>query len=75
MSKERFQPYLTSDDGELFNLTISYGEASFNLYDLSEREIYQLINDIENMLKLLTAPGGESLKERNERIQSGGWVA
>ena len=75
MTSEKIQPYLTSEDGELFDLRISHGSVSFDVWELEEDEIYQFVNDILSMLKLLKSSGGDSLRERNERIQSGNWIA
>ena len=75
MTPEKIQPYLTSENGELFTLTISHGDVSFDIYDLSSDEIHQFTADIHNMLRLLKSGGGDSLRERKERQISGNWVA
>lgn len=66
MVNSKVQPYLTSEDGELFDLSISHGAVAFAMLDLEENEIHQFIADIQNMLCLLQHGGSDNLKERNE---------
>ena len=57
MDKPKLEPYLTSGDGELYNLSFSYGNIEFEAYDLEETEIHHIIADIQNMLKVLKDGG------------------
>jgi hypothetical protein len=57
---------LSSEDGEYFNLRISHGEVSFDIYEMEENEVLQLIAVIQNMLYLLKHGGSDDLRERKE---------
>ena len=65
MGDPNIQPYLTSEDGVLFDLRISHGDVSFDMWELEENEVLHFIEDIKSMLYLLKHGAG-NLKERNE---------
>ena len=48
----RFEFYLSTEDAEYFDIRISHGEVSFDLWDVHENEINKIISDIQDQVKL-----------------------
>jgi hypothetical protein len=47
------QVYLTTEDGEYYDLRISDGNVSFNVWDMHENDINRFIDDIKSFVYLL----------------------
>ncbi len=50
---DKVQPYVTSEDGELFDVSFNTDDVSFVLIDLTHDEIVELISSIESQVGLL----------------------
>ena len=50
---DRVQPYISSEDGKLFELTFNTDDVSFGIIELTHQEITALLTDIEEQVALL----------------------
>ena len=49
----KVQPYVSSEDGEIFDLKFCTNEIIFEIIELTKGEVEELINDIKTQTSLL----------------------
>jgi hypothetical protein len=49
----KVQPYVSSEDGRLFDVSINANEISFSTIELTEEEVSELVKDILEQMELL----------------------
>jgi hypothetical protein len=49
----KVQPYVSSEDGRLFDISINANEISFSIIELTEEEVSELVKDILEQMELL----------------------
>lgn len=58
----KIQAYISTEDGERFDVSLSQGDVSFKIIELTKDEIERLISDIKEQVYLLK----EAYKEEGE---------
>ena len=62
----RIEPYVSSEDGELWDISFNHGDVSFTIIELTEEEIERMIQDIRDQVFLLKESYEELRGDKNE---------
>lgn len=49
----KVQPYVSSEDGKLFNISFNIDIVSFDIIELTEKEVSELVKDVLEQMELL----------------------